>query len=37
MLKQGFYNEGERQRFIQEVTLLKSMDYPNILKLYEVF
>eukprot|EP00347_Sterkiella_histriomuscorum_P023969 403332760 len=37
MLKTGFYNEEERQRFVQEVTLLKQMDHPNILKLYEVY
>ena len=37
LLKSGFYNDDERERFISEVTLLKNMDHPNILKLYEVF
>ena len=37
ILKTGFYNEEERLRFISEITLLKTMDHPNILKLYEVF
>jgi calcium-dependent protein kinase len=28
---------ADRQRFYQEVDILKTMDHPNILKLYEVF
>ncbi len=30
-------NRIERARFIMEVEILKSMEHPNILKLYEVF
>lgn len=37
MVKSGFHNEEERERFISEIKLLKQMDHPNILKLYEVF
>ena len=37
LLKQGFYNQEERERFQAEVTLLRQMDHPNILKLYEVY
>ena len=37
ILKTGFYDEAERARFQTEVALLKQMDHPNILKLYEVF
>jgi calcium-dependent protein kinase len=37
ILKQGFYNEEEKQRFLTEITILKQMDHPNILKLFEVF
>jgi len=37
LLKSGFYDEEEKKRFISEISLLKSMDHPNILKLYEVF
>jgi len=36
-LKAGFYDEEEKARFVSEINLLKQMDHPSILKLYEVF
>lgn len=37
MLKKGFFDEEEKKKFISEISLLKQMDHPNILKLYEVY
>jgi serine/threonine protein kinase len=28
---------GDKNKFMAEVNILKSMDHPNILKLFEVF
>ena len=37
ILKTGFFNQEEKERFEAEVYLLRQMDHPNILKLYEVY
>jgi calcium-dependent protein kinase len=37
MSKEGFMDESEKDRFISEITLLKNIDHPCILKLHEVF
>ena len=29
--------ESEKERFLSEIKILKIMDHPNIVKLYEVF
>ena len=37
LLKSSFFDEEDRQRFISEISILKNMDHPNILKLLEVY
>ena len=31
------FEESEKERFLSEIKILKIMDHPNIVKLYEVF
>lgn len=37
IINKKFLEENERQKLLSEISILKKLDHPNILKLYEFF
>ncbi len=37
ILKKNFLKEEEQKRFFHEIEILKKMDHPNIVRLFEVY
>ena len=37
IINKKYLEEEEKQKLLSEISILKQMDHPNILKLYEFF